>query len=211
MFLVMLIEHNGKVPTIDPTARIAPTAVICGDVTICAGTSDGFGAVLTAETGPITIGSKCLIMENAVLRGTKRHPLSISNNVLVGPHAHLTGCTVAENVFVATRVSIFNGASLGERSLVRIGAIVHFNSRLEPGDGVPIGWIAAGNPAQMFRPDQHEEMWKVLGVFAKTVWGLDPAAPGGTIMPVVVDRYTRALARHQDDRILDCENNQPHT
>jgi carbonic anhydrase/acetyltransferase-like protein (isoleucine patch superfamily) len=88
-------------------------------------------------------------MENAVLRGTKRHPLSISNNVLIGPHAHLTGCTIAENVFIATKVAIFNGATLGERSVVRIGAIVHFNSRLEPGDSVPIGWIAAGNPTQL--------------------------------------------------------------
>jgi hypothetical protein len=75
-----------------------------------------------------------------------------------------------------------------------------------PGDSVPIGWIAAGNPAQMFRPDQHEEMWKVLGVFAKTVWGLGAAPPGETIMPVVVDRYARALARHRDDRILDPGN-----
>jgi carbonic anhydrase/acetyltransferase-like protein (isoleucine patch superfamily) len=202
----MLIEHDGKPPTIDPSARIAPTAVVCGDVTIGACTSVGFGAVLTAETGPITIGSKCVIMENAVLRGTKRHPLSISDNVLIGPHAPLTGCTVAENVFIATQVAIFNGATLGERSVVRIGAIVHFNSRLEPGDSVPIGWIAAGDPAQMFRPDQHEEMWKVLGVFAKTVWGLDAAPPGETIMPVVLDRYTRALARHRDDRILDPGN-----
>src|ERR1700740_1002330 len=202
----MLIEHDGKPPTIDPSARIAPTAVVCGDVTIGAGTSVGFGAVLTAETGPITVGSQCAIMENAVLGGRNRHPLSISNNVLIGPPAHLTGCTIAENVFIATQVSIFNGATLGERAVVRIGAIVHFNSRLEPGDSVPIGWIAAGNPAQMFQPDQHEEMWKVLGVFAKTVWGLDAAPPGETIMPVVLDRYTRALAPHQGDRILEPGN-----
>jgi len=43
----MLIEHNGKRPRIDPSVRIAPTAVICGDVTIGAGTSVGFGAVLS--------------------------------------------------------------------------------------------------------------------------------------------------------------------
>jgi len=110
----MLIEHDGKAPKIDPSARIAPTAVICGDVTIGANTSVGFGAVLTAETGPVTIGSKCVIMENAVLRGTKRHPLTIAGNVLVGPHAHLTGCTISENVFIATQVSIFNSERVRE-------------------------------------------------------------------------------------------------
>ena len=44
----MLIEHLGKRPVIDPTAWIAPTAVICGDVTVGQSTSVGFGAVLTA-------------------------------------------------------------------------------------------------------------------------------------------------------------------
>lgn len=60
----MLIAHDGKAPKIDPSARIAPTAVICADVTIGADTSIGFGAVLTAETGPVTIGSKCVIIIN---------------------------------------------------------------------------------------------------------------------------------------------------
>jgi carbonic anhydrase/acetyltransferase-like protein (isoleucine patch superfamily) len=58
----MLIEHLGKRPTIDPTARIAPAAVLCGDATIGPDTSVGFGAVLTAESGPIVIGRQCVIM-----------------------------------------------------------------------------------------------------------------------------------------------------
>jgi carbonic anhydrase/acetyltransferase-like protein (isoleucine patch superfamily) len=58
----MLIEHLGKCPAIDATARIAPTAVICGDVTVGPDTSVGFGAVLTAETGPIVIGRECVII-----------------------------------------------------------------------------------------------------------------------------------------------------
>jgi carbonic anhydrase/acetyltransferase-like protein (isoleucine patch superfamily) len=58
----MLIEHLGKRPAIDATARIAPTAVICGDVTVGPDTSVGFGAVLTAETGPIVIGRECVII-----------------------------------------------------------------------------------------------------------------------------------------------------
>jgi carbonic anhydrase/acetyltransferase-like protein (isoleucine patch superfamily) len=48
----MLIEHLGKRPVIDLTARIAPTAVICGEVTVGPDTSIGFGAVLAAESGP---------------------------------------------------------------------------------------------------------------------------------------------------------------
>src|SRR5260221_3083384 len=54
----MLLEHNGATPKIDPTARIAPNAVLCGEVTIVANSSIAFGAVLTAESGSITVGEQ---------------------------------------------------------------------------------------------------------------------------------------------------------
>jgi carbonic anhydrase/acetyltransferase-like protein (isoleucine patch superfamily) len=64
----MLLEHNGAAPKIDPSARIAPNAVICGDVTVGANSSIGFGAVLTAESGPITVGCSCVIMDTATIQ-----------------------------------------------------------------------------------------------------------------------------------------------
>ena len=109
----MLLEHQGKRPHIHETAYIAPTATVCGDVTIGAESRVLFGVVLVAEGGPVTIGAQCIIMEQAVLRGTARHPVRLGDHVLVGPHAHLSGCTVADSVFVATGASVFNGARLG--------------------------------------------------------------------------------------------------
>lgn len=105
----MLLEHQGKRPHIHETAYIAPTATVCGDVTIGAESRVLFGAVLVAEGGPVTIGGHCIIMEQAVLRGTARHPVRLANHVLVGPHAHLSGCTVEDCVFVATGACVFNG------------------------------------------------------------------------------------------------------
>jgi carbonic anhydrase/acetyltransferase-like protein (isoleucine patch superfamily) len=98
----MLLEQNGATPKIDPTARIAPNAVVCGKVTIGASSSIGFGAVLTAESGPITVGSNCVIMDTATIRGLKRNPVRIGDNVLVGPRTYLTGCEVEDNAFLAT-------------------------------------------------------------------------------------------------------------
>jgi carbonic anhydrase/acetyltransferase-like protein (isoleucine patch superfamily) len=135
----MRIEHLGKTPKVDASARVAPNAVICGDVTIGANTSIAFGAVLTAETGPIQIGNNCVIMENAVLRGTKRHPLKIGDHVLIGPRAYLTGCTVEDCAFLATGCAIFNGATVGARAEVRINGTVHLLTRLPPDTTVPIG------------------------------------------------------------------------
>lgn len=98
----MIMEHAGATPAIHPTTRVAPNATVCGDVTIGPNCSIGFGVVLTAESGPIVLGANCVVMDTAVIRGVRGNPVIIGDNVLVGPRAYLTGCTVGENVFLAT-------------------------------------------------------------------------------------------------------------
>src|ERR1051326_990097 len=116
----VLLEHRGKRPTIHPSAYIAPTATVCGDVTVGENSRVLFGAVLVAEGGPVVIGAHCIVMENAVIRGTPAFPTRIGNHVLVGPRAYLTGCEVEESVFLATGATIFNGAQIGAQAEVRI-------------------------------------------------------------------------------------------
>ncbi len=65
-----------------PSPHIAPTAVLCGDVTIGPHTRVLFGAVITAEGGPVEIGANCVVMEHAVVRGVRRHPVRLG-----GPRA----------------------------------------------------------------------------------------------------------------------------
>jgi carbonic anhydrase/acetyltransferase-like protein (isoleucine patch superfamily) len=200
----MLLEHLGKRPRIHETAYIAPTATVCGDVTVGPESRVLFGAVLVAEGGPVTIGRHCIVMEQAVVRGTARHPTGLGDHVLVGPHAHLTGCAVEESVFVATGASVFNGARLGARAEVRISGVVHVNTTLPPDATVPIGWIAVGDPAQILPPDQHERVWAIQRTldFPRTVFGLERAPEGQSIMPELTRRYARALGAHRQDREL---------
>lgn len=200
----MLIEHDGKRPNVHPTATIAANAVLCGDVTVGPRTSIGFGVVLTAETGPVGIGENCVVMEHAVLRGTRRAPVEIGNHVLVGPHAHLSGCRLEDNVFIATHASVFPHARVGAGSTIRIGAIVHIRTVLPPATSLPIHWIAVGDPPELFPPDQHEKLLNRLGRlgFSRTVFGVEPKDATLGHMPDVLRRYNRALARHRDDRIV---------
>jgi carbonic anhydrase/acetyltransferase-like protein (isoleucine patch superfamily) len=200
----MLLEHQGKRPHIHESAYIAPTATVCGDVTIGPESRVLFGAVLVAEGGPVVIGKHCVVMEQAVLRGTARHPLRVGDHVLIGPHAHLSGCTVEDSVFLATGASVFNGARLGARSEVRINGVVHVNTAVPVGATVPIGWVAVGDPAQILPPSEHERIWAVQKTleFPRTVFGLPGAPDGETIMPEMTRRYTRALGAHRDDRVL---------
>ncbi len=200
----MLLTHDGKRPTIDPTTRVAPTAVICGDVTIGANGSIGFGAVLTAESGPISIGDNCVVMDTAVIRGVRRNPVRIGSNVLVGPRAYLTGCEIGDSAFIATGASIFNGARIGARAEVRINGIVHIRTVLPPDATVPLGWIAVGDPAEILPPHEHERIWAIQKAldFPKFVFGVDRPAEGESLMPTVMPRYAASLRRHlKDDEV----------
>ncbi|HEY2444725.1 MAG TPA: gamma carbonic anhydrase family protein [Rhizomicrobium sp.] len=199
----MILEHDGKRPRIAASTRIAPNAVICGDVTIGENCSIGFGAVLTAESGPIMLGRNCVVMDTAVLRGLRRNPLVIGNNVLVGPRAYLTGCAIEDDVFLATGTTIFNGALVRRRAEVRVNGIVHIRTVLEEGAVVPLGWIAVGNPARILPPEKHDEIWAIQENldFPKYVWGVERPSEGETAMPEIMRRYAEALRRrHAGDR-----------
>src|SRR3954470_15228340 len=196
----MLIEHRGASPTVDPSAYVAPNAVLCGDVHVGAGARILFGAVLTAEDGTVDVGERTVVMENALVRGRRRSSAKLGDDVLVGPHAHVNGAVVEDGVFLATGAAVFPGATVGAASEVRIHAVVHVNSKLAPGTTVPIGWIAAGDPAQLFSPDRHEDLWAVQKPldFPGTVYGLPRDATARDRM----SQQSTWFGARKDDRVL---------
>jgi carbonic anhydrase/acetyltransferase-like protein (isoleucine patch superfamily) len=199
----MRVDHRGIAPRIDPSARIAPTAVVCGEVTIGPNCSIGFGAVIVAESGPVTIGANCVIMDTAVIRGVRKNPVVLGDNVLVGPRAYLVGCEIADEVFLATGATVFNGARIGRRAVVRINGLVHLRTVLADDAVVPLNWIAIGDPARILSPDRHDEIWAIQKEldFPKYVFGVDRPPPGQSMMPEIMPRYAAALRRwHEDDR-----------
>lgn len=198
----MLIEHGGKSPRLHESAWVAPNATISGDVEIGPETRVMFGAVLTAEGGPIRVGSRCVIMENSVLRSTARHPLSIGDRVLVGPHSYLSGCTVGSEAFLATRTTVFNGARIGRRAEVRVNGTVHLKTVLPAEAVVPIGWVAVGDPAAILPPEGHEEIWAIQEKldFPGEIFGVDRSPD---MMTEIMARYTRSLTQHTSDRVIE--------
>src|SRR3954454_18080246 len=128
----MLLTHRGTSPTVDPSAYVAPTAVLCGDVRVGAGARILFGAVLTAEDGTISVGERCVVMENALIRGRAKHATTIGDDVLIGPHAHVNGATIEPGAFIATGAALFPGSTVGRGAEVRIHAVVHVNSTVAP-------------------------------------------------------------------------------
>lgn len=202
----MIIQHHGKTPKIDATAYIAPNTVLCGEVVVGKNVRIMFGAQIIAENSPVIIGDNCIVLENAVIRGTAEFPVSIGANCLIGPHTHLAGCTVEDNVFIATGASIFHGSLLKKGSEVRINGVVHLKTVLPEGEFVPIGWIAVGDPAQILPPCEHDAIWSVQEPlnFPGTVYGIDrsrPVEPG--IMPDICRVMSERLSSHKDDGIIN--------
>ncbi len=200
----MIIEHLGKAPEIHPSAYIAPNATICGDVEIGMGARIMFGVSVIAEGGRITVGANTVVLENAVIRSTPKHSTRIGTHSLIGPHAHVVGCGIEDNVFIATGASIFHGASVGRGSEVRINGVVHIKTKLAPGSTVPIGWIAVGNPAQIFPPEKHNEIWEVQKPlnFPEFVYGIKRVPELEALMPAITVQYRKQLGMHKDDKVL---------
>lgn len=129
----MLIEFNGIRPRIAPDVYVAPTAVIIGDVTIGAGSSVWFGAVIRGDAGPITIGERVSVQDNVVIHVNDHDATVLDDDVLVGHAAVLEGCHIGRWTMVGMRATVLSGARVGAECLIAAGAVVrehnHFAAR----------------------------------------------------------------------------------
>lgn len=205
----MWLEHDGKAPKVHPEAWIAPTATLCGDVTVGPGTRIMHGAQVVAEGGSIEIGTACIVMENAVLRATARHSAAIGDHCLIGPGAHLVGAHVEDEVFIATGAAVFHASRIGRGSVVRIHGVVHLKTRLPPDSTVPIAWVAVGDPAEILPPGDHDGIWAIQEPlkFFLEVYGLDRT--DSSVMREVTESLSERLGSHREDRLIDAGSVEP--
>ena len=159
------------------------------------------GAVVTAEDGEVHVGANVVIMEHALLRGRAEHAVVVGDSVMIGPHAHVNGAIVEDEVFVATGASLFPGSRAETGAELRINSVLHVNSRLAAGTVLPIGWVAVGDPAKLFPPDRHDEIWAEQRQrdFVGTVYGVE----AGTSMAEIMRRQSAFYAAHLGDEELD--------
>jgi len=137
----MIVTYRGKTPKIHPSAFIAPTAVLIGDVEVGEESSIWFGAVLRGDNGPIRIGKRTSVQDNAVLHVTQL--TQIDDDVTIGHGAIMEDCHVKSKALIGINAVLLNGSIIGEGSLVAAGSVV--GERVEIPDNV----LAAGVPAKV--------------------------------------------------------------
>lgn len=134
-----------KVPRIHPTAFIAPTASIVGDVRIEARASVWYGAVVRGDTSYAVIGEGANIQDNAVIHGRADLPAIIGREASVAHNAVVHGAEIGEMALVANGALVLDGAKVGAKALIAAGSVVMSNAV------IPDGMLAAGSPAEVKR------------------------------------------------------------
>lgn len=142
----MLIAYRGKTPRIARTAFIAPNAVLIGDVEVGEGSSIWFGVVLRGDNGPIRVGARTSVQDNAVLHVSGGGATIVGDDVTIGHGACLEDCTIEDRALIGTNSTVLNGARVGAGTLVAAGSVVGMNADLPP------GMLVAGAPAVVKRP-----------------------------------------------------------
>ena len=146
-----IIEFEGKKPRIHPSAWIAPTAVIIGDVEIGPDSSVFYGCVLRGDVNAIRIGARTNIQDNSVLHVDGDAPCTLGDDVTVGHMALVHGTTVGDGTLVGMKSALLSRSVIGSGALIAAGAVV-----LE-GFEVPDHALAAGVPAKIRRELEPEQ------------------------------------------------------
>nr|WSW70526.1 gamma carbonic anhydrase family protein [Streptomyces sp. NBC_00995] len=148
----LITAMGGKEPVIDPDAFTAPTSVAIGEITMAAGSSLWYHAVLRADCGPIVIGAGSNVQDNCSVHGDPGFPVTVGERVSVGHNAVLHGCTIEDDVLVGMGATVLNGAHIGTGSLIAAQTLVPQGMRVPPGS------LVAGVPARIKRQLTEEEL-----------------------------------------------------
>lgn len=139
----MIIEYRGKRPRVDSSAFVAPTAVLIGDVEVGPESSIWFGAVLRADNGPIRVGARTSIQDNAVVHVSEHGATLIGDDVTVGHSAVMEDCDIKRYALIGSNSTLLNGCTIGEGALIAAGSVVGERADIPP------GVVAAGAPAKV--------------------------------------------------------------
>jgi len=151
-----VLAVSGHAPTLDPTSFIAPGARVIGDVTLKAGSSVWYNAVVRGDSASITLGAGSNLQDNVSVHVDAGHPVVIGADVSVGHNAVVHGCTIGDGSLIGMGSVVLSGAVIGSGCLVAGGAVV-----LE-GTVVPDGSLVAGVPAKVRRELSDEEKAGIL-------------------------------------------------
>jgi carbonic anhydrase/acetyltransferase-like protein (isoleucine patch superfamily) len=129
-----------------PSAFIAPTADVMGDVGLAEDSSVWYQAVLRGDIGPIRIGARSNIQDLTMVHVDEGIPCTIGADVAVGHRCILHGCTIEDECLIGMGSVLLNSVRVGTGSIIGAGSVV------TEGRDIPPGSLVMGVPAKVVRP-----------------------------------------------------------
>jgi len=153
---VPLYSYKGRLPRVHPTAFIAPTAVLIGDVTIGEHASVWFGTVLRGDMDRIEIGARSNAQDNTTIHTEANGPTLVGKDVTIGHNALVHSSVIENNVLIGQASVLVGGNTVGTGTIIGAGAVV------PEGMIVPARSLVFGVPARVVREIRPEdERWTV--------------------------------------------------
>lgn len=139
--MAIIKSVRGFSPVFGKDCFLADTAVVVGEVTMGDRCTVWFNAVVRGDVHSITIGNDTNIQDGAIIHCTyQKAKTVIGSNVSIAHAAVVHGCTLENNVLVGMGAIIMDDAVVGEHSVIAAGAIVLPGTKVEPGSiygGIP--------------------------------------------------------------------------
>ena len=137
-------EHEPVVPE-EGEYWIAPSASVIGKVILKKNASIWFGAVVRGDNDPIEIGENSNVQDNSVLHSDFGVPLTIGRDVTVGHKVMLHGCSIGEGSLVGIGAIVLNGARIGR------GCLIGAHALITEGKEIPNYSVVMGSPGKIVR------------------------------------------------------------
>ena len=140
-------------PKFDTTNYIDPTALVIGDVALAENVSVWPYAVIRGDVNFIRIGKNSNIQDHSMLHVSHKKadkpegsPLIIGEDVTIGHHVKLHGCTIGNRVLVGIGTIILDDVVVEDDVMIGAGSLVPPNKVLES------GYLYVGSPVIKVRP-----------------------------------------------------------
>jgi carbonic anhydrase/acetyltransferase-like protein (isoleucine patch superfamily) len=146
-----LLPFRNILPRIDPSAFVAPTAAVIGDVTVGEESGIWYHCVLRGDTAAITIGSRTNIQDGTIIHVNPDMPTTIGDDVTVGHAAIIHACTLMDRAFVAMGATVLDGSVIEPGGMLAAGGLLTPNKRIRAGE------LWGGSPAKLMRVLSEEE------------------------------------------------------
>lgn len=149
------LEHT---PQIDDSCYIDTMSVVIGDVQLAENVSVWPFAVIRGDVNSIQIGKNSNVQDHCMLHVSHKKPskpngspLIIGEDVTIGHHVTLHGCTIGNRVLVGINTVILDDVIIEDDVMIGAGSLVPPRKRLES------GYLYVGSPIQKVRPLTDEE------------------------------------------------------